>query len=264
LIFSSAYQNTLSDEYQAVNIAFQADMTIILKHLGITSFTIGDVVCRSGSVIATGQVDVQGVNNNTNVEGDIDTAAADLAAQSQLSSDFRSTASGPMPASGDACADATYNTCDPNAQCTNGAVGDYPQVICSCNFGYTDLDPTVPGTQCQNQCMPAPNQPFCLNNAVCTPTNSSAPDCKCDQWHLGNRCENLNAGIVAAVVIGVLAGVLLMAVIFVVWRIRTHRMSKSSDFLSSIDAETKYSSAPPAESGGVEAKSYQPTSYDDV
>merc|ERR1712036_24206 len=117
-------------------------------------------------------------------------------ATATLSNEFRGLAADPIVAN--ACSVDAYNTCDSNANCSDTGL-PYPQVSCTCHFGYTDTNPASPGTECQDQCFPAPNAPYCLNSATCVPTASSKPDCQCNQWYLGSRCENLNAGLVAAV-----------------------------------------------------------------
>lgn len=245
------YTDTTSVEYQTINTKFNNDITKILQHLNYQTSTVYNVVCTSGSIKATGQVDVAGVN-------DVDALLADMKTASETIDVDLTSLSSSTTVTG-ACDDNTFNTCDANAVCSEGA--SYPLVTCACNFGYTDTNLADPGKSCQDQCYPSdPETPYCLNDAVCVPTSGNKPDCQCSQWYLGGRCENLNAGLVAAVVIAVLAGVLLMVVIFVVWRIRTHRMAGSNDFLSSIaSSEAKYSQPP-----GVEAKSYVPTSYEDV
>ena len=54
-------------------------MTTILEHLNYqqSAFTISDVVCTAGSVIATGQIDVVGVNDVTTLLNDIQSAKSD-------------------------------------------------------------------------------------------------------------------------------------------------------------------------------------------
>ena len=68
-------------------------MTILLQYLNYTSFNISDVVCRSGSVIATAQIDIADVNSNTNVQNDLDDAAQVPAVAATLSTNFRTVAS---------------------------------------------------------------------------------------------------------------------------------------------------------------------------
>ncbi|XP_070535767.1 protein HEG-like [Ptychodera flava] len=130
------------------------------------------------------------------------------------------------------CESSDTNDCSPYAECF---LVDGGAFNCSCDAGYDDLSPlsSRPGRTCQEIC---PSD-YCLNGGTCLGNSVEDQVCRCPSGYTGDRCELFTGQFdtefstfeVVAIIIGVIAGVLLVpAVVMTVCWFRITRRRKPS------------------------------------
>jgi len=111
--------------------------------------------------------------------------------------------------------------CLPSNPCVKGVCTDVPgSYNCTCNPG---TQPTSNPDVCEDIC----TADYCLHGGVCS-VNAVSGDrvCSCPNEYTGDRCQNPATYRTLAIVFGVLGGVilvLLVVLLFVIWRRRKAR-----------------------------------------
>ncbi|KAL3877077.1 hypothetical protein ACJMK2_034832 [Sinanodonta woodiana] len=120
------------------------------------------------------------------------------------------------------CGSSSRNECSVNATCTDdSSVPDGYSCICKMFYTAKESSNNVkPGRVCIHEC----DADFCMNNAVCSKTDSG-PICSCNERYKGNRCQERLAAedvmddkskwIIAVVITIVL--LILIFIAFMVW-----------------------------------------------
>merc|ERR1719376_1566698 len=150
LTFNESLTNSSSTGYLEFLALYNQLVKQILGTLNLSYVNIDSVTLSSGSVIATSDVEVVNDDSFTTTDDVIsninETFVNDLAT-SDLAVSINAVAVGAKAIDECSSSDAR-STCNSTfAQCSN--TDTFPNFACSCKDGYTDLDTSNPGTNCE-------------------------------------------------------------------------------------------------------------------